>query len=74
MLMDLATCLKKMELVGVLAFATWTTRVHLRSEISAPFIMNRMLYIFSPQGGRIFVKNCWRMEEFRYYAIPNIKK
>lgn len=72
--MDLATCLKKMELVGVLAFATVDSDVRRRSEISVLFIMSRMLYISLPQGERIFVKNCWRMAEFRYYVIQNIKK
>ena len=50
--MDLATCLKKMKLVGVLAFAT------VDSE-GAPQIRNisAMHSIFSPPEVKIFVKN-----------------
>ena len=55
--MDLATCLKKMELVGVLAFATVDSEGHHRYGISVRFIMSRMHSIFSPPEVKIFVKN-----------------
>ena len=56
--MDLATCLKKMELVGVLAFATVDSEgaPQIRA-ISVRFIMSRMHSIFSPPEVKIFVKN-----------------
>ena len=72
--MDLATCLKKMELVGVLAFATVDSdgAPQIRN-ISAVHYEPDALYFFTARG-KNFVKNCWRMAEFRYYVIQNIKK
>ena len=57
MLMDLQTCLKKMQLVGVLAFATVDSEGHRRSAISARFIMSRMPFIFLRRAGKIFAGN-----------------
>ncbi len=41
---------------------------HLDDEIC------RMPFIFLRRAGKIFAGNCWRMAEFRCFAIPNTKK
>lgn len=56
--MDLATCMKKMELVGVLAFATVDSdgAPQIRN-ISAIHYESDAIF-FSQQGARTFVGNC----------------
>lgn len=72
--MNLETCLKKMELVGVLAFAT------VDSE-GAPQIRNISAIHYEPQASissppeeKISAASCWRTAGCRYYVIQNIKK
>lgn len=71
--MNLETCLKKMELVGVLAFAT-IRKEHRRSGISVPFIMKRMRYIFLLQGEKISAESFRRMAGYRFCVIPDTRK
>ena len=68
--MDLQTCLKKMKLVGVLAFATVDNEgaPQIRN-ISAIHYESDALYFFTARG-----KNFWMMAGFRYLPIRNIKK
>ena len=72
--MDLQTCLKKMQLVGVLAFATVDREgAPLVRNISAIHYEPDALYFLRPEE-RTSVKNCRRTGEFRSYVIPDIKR
>ena len=72
--MDLATCLKKMELVGVLAFATVDSdgAPQIRN-ISAIHYEPDALYFFTARG-KISAGSFWRMEGYRFCAILSIKR
>lgn len=72
--MNLATCLKKMKLAGVLAFATVDQEgaPQIRN-ISAIHYEPDAIYFFTARG-KISVKSLWTMAEFRFFAIQNIKK
>lgn len=72
--MDLKTCLKKMQLVGVLAFATVDKdgAPQIRN-ISAIHYESDALYFYTARG-RISVRNFWKMDGFRSFAIQNIKR
>lgn len=72
--MDLATCLKKMQLVGVLAFATVDTdgAPQIRN-ISAIHYEEDAIY-FLQQEGKISAGSFNRMAECRFFVIPDIRK
>ena len=72
--MDLATCLKKMELVGVLAFATVDSEgaPQIRN-ISAIHYEPDALYFFTARG-KNFCKELMEDGGFRFLFIPNTKK
>ena len=74
--MDLQTCLKKMQLVGVLAFATVDSEgaPQIRN-ISAIHYEPDALYFFTARGKKIFGEEL--MEDglgFRFLPIRNTKK
>ena len=73
--MDLQTCLKKMQLVGVLAFATVDSEgaPQIRN-ISAIHYEENARVLFLPQEVKISVKNCWKMAEYRFYVTLNTKR
>ena len=72
--MDLATCLKKMQLVGVLAFATVDAdgAPQIRN-ISAIHYEEDAIYFFTARG-KNFCRELWRMAECRFFVIPDIRK
>ena len=73
--MNLATCLKKMKLAGVLAFATVDQEgaPQIRN-ISAIHYEPDAIYFFTCKRKKFTVKSLWTMAEFRFFAIQNIKK
>ena len=73
-IMDLSTCLKKMKLVGVLAFATVdSTGAPQIRNISAIHYEPDALYFFTARG-KNSARNYRRMDAYRFCAIQNIKK
>ena len=72
--MDLATCLKKMKLVGVLAFATVDNEgaPQIRN-ISAIHYEPDALYFFTARG-KNFCKELMEEAGFRFLLILNTKK
>ncbi len=72
--MDLQTCLKKMQLVGVLAFATVDAEGAPQvRNISAIHYEENALYFLQPEV-KIFAKSFFRMAGCRFYVIPNTKR
>lgn len=72
--MDLKTCLKKMELVGVLAFATVDQEgaPQIRN-ISAIHYEKDAIYFFTARG-KISAESFRRMAGYRFYVIPDTRK
>lgn len=68
--MNLETCLKKLQLVGVLAFATVDSNgaPQIRN-ISAIHYEPDALYFFTARG-----KNFWRTAGYSFWATQNSKK
>ncbi len=66
-MMDAQTCLKKLEYVGVLNFATV-------DRYGKPQIRNSSPCTFLQRGARPFAKNCCQTEMYRYWDIPNTKR
>lgn len=73
--MDLKTCLKKMELVGVLAFATVDQEgaPQIRN-ISAIHYEKDAIYFFYCKGKKISAESFRRMAGYRFYVIPDTRK